>query len=925
MKKLLLLLFCFTRAFELYAQQPLNNDCINVFLANRLLCGNGSFTTDNVNGKGLINDFGPQYQNSSGCLFPQNGFIEVQSAWYAFKIQTSGKLTLDIIPLAVNDFDFAIFGPNKPCNALGAPIRCSFAAPTAPTGMNLIAGELSEGAGGDGYVRALDVIAGETYYILINNWSNTNSGFNLNWGGTGKIAVSTSEFTAIAGCNVANFNNTSVSCDGTLGYEWDFGDGSAITSENFKKDPTHYYTATGTYQVKLKTTVLTATAELNVGVVANSTKPVTIIKTAPVVQFPTLKDKYCVIEPVFPLTATPVSGVFTIKKNQVGNFNPATTFDPALLGPGKHEVKYIYQDPTDITCKSVRIDVVTVYALPTPDLTALQSTYCQATPAFALVGNPVGGTFKINNVSATTFNPTALGVGVYTVLYEYTSPISQCYNTVTKQVTVEATPVLAFTNLRDAYCLAGSPFTVVATPAGGVMTINGASSSNFNIPVLGIGNHTIVYNYTSANGCSNTLSKQVQVADKPLITFLNLNDQYCTDVTAFTMQATPANGIFKVNNVVAIQFNPSVLGEGNYTIDYAYIDPSDATCFNSASKIIAVKKAPTLSFADVADKYCLSDAAQVQPKINIVFANGTTSSESPVTLAFVPATVGVSTHNISHTVTDPSTGCVSTITKQIPINANPTLNFVELSDSYCQQAFVVSLKGNPTGGTYSINGVPATQLDPKTFSVGDMLLVSYAYTDANTCSNSISKIVEITSANAFTPLSEDLKICPQPQYMLEAMSIADEADYKAQGITPVYYWTHAVGSFRRITISEKSQEGNYEVVVRDQDGCPIGQKKFKVKVDCEPKLFIPTAFTPNGDKNNELFKIFGEDFSKLDFKIYNRWGEVVFVAKKKEETWDGNLKGKPVPAGIYAWSATFENSLKKGEVIKKQGQFVLIR
>jgi gliding motility-associated-like protein len=204
-------------------------------------------------------------------------------------------------------------------------------------------------------------------------------------------------------------------------------------------------------------------------------------------------------------------------------------------------------------------------------------------------------------------------------------------------------------------------------------------------------------------------------------------------------------------------------------------------------------------------------------------------------------------------------------------------------------------------------------------------LVRYDYTDANGCANSITKEVEITPANAFTPVDEELDICPQPQYWIEALTMAEEEAFKASGVTPVYYWKHITTSLRAISIRDKSEEGEYEVTVRDQAGCPIAQKTFAVKVDCEPKLFIPTAFTPNTDGKNEILKIFGEDFIKLDFRVYNRWGEVVFTARSKEETWDGMIKGQPAPAGVYAWTATFENTLKRGEVVRKQGQIMLIR
>lgn len=933
MKKIFstLLVLFYIWATSAQAQTVYNNDCINVFLANRFICGNGTFANDNLNGKGAVNDFGTQFQNYPGCLLTSpSGFVEAYSAWYAFKIQTSGTLALDITPLASNDYDFAIFGPNTPCHALGTPIRCSYASPKGPpagygfkTGLNFIEGAVSEPASGTGYVKYMDVVAGQTYYMLINNWSNNSSGFSLTWGGTAKLAISTSEFTHSVSCNAATFNNASISCDGTLGYEWDFGDGSPVTSNNFIKSPRHYYQATGTYTVTLKTIIATSTTPANVGVIATSTRQVTITKVPPVIQIANVNDSYCVTAPAFTMTGTPAGGTLAIKKNQVGNFVDGANFDPAALGVGKHEVRYTYQDPTDLACLSVRLKVVEVFALPTLDLNAIESVYCVASPPVTLVGSPAGGSFKVNGTPATQINPSALGAGNHTLTYDYTNPTSGCSNSTSKTFVIHPTPTLSFTNVKDAYCLAGSPFTMQATPAGGSFTINGVLATEFNIGTLGIGTHIVKYDYTSPQGCSNSLSKNVQIADKPTITFVGLNPQYCTDVIAFNLQATPSGGTFKVNNTPATQLNPSALGAGIYTIEYSYIDPTDATCFNTGTAQVEVKNAATLAWAGVLNSYCVSDNITVSPVVNITYASGATDIHNIA--SFNPATNGVGNITLTHTVTDPITNCVSTITKQVTINALPTLAFVDLADEYCQQSFPVTLKANPAGGTFSIDGAPATILTPRDHAVGDILLVRYDYTDAQTCSNFIEQEVEITPASAFTPIVLDLDICPQPTYWLEAMTLAEENAYKAQGITPVYYWTNATGSLRRIAITEPSQSGNYEVTVRDQAGCPIAQKSFTLKVDCEPKLFVPTAFTPNTDGKNEVLQIFGEDFIKLDFKVYNRWGELIFTARSKAETWDGNIKGRPAPAGIYAWSATFENTLKRGEVVRKQGQFSLIR
>lgn len=128
---------------------------------------------------------GSVQEGNSGCLTS----VEHFSVWYQFTAGTSGTLTFLITPNAVNDYDFAVYGPNAVCGALGAPIRCSYAlaGPTGQTGLNMTDPDTSEGAGGDGFVRYLDVIAGETYYLFIDNFVSTTVGFVLTFGGTATL------------------------------------------------------------------------------------------------------------------------------------------------------------------------------------------------------------------------------------------------------------------------------------------------------------------------------------------------------------------------------------------------------------------------------------------------------------------------------------------------------------------------------------------------------------------------------------------------------------------------------------------------------------------------------------------------------------------------------------------------------------------
>lgn len=67
------------------------------------------------------------------------------------------------------------------------------------------------------------------------------------------------------------------------------------------------------------------------------------------------------------------------------------------------------------------------------------------------------------------------------------------------------------------------------------------------------------------------------------------------------------------------------------------------------------------------------------------------------------------------------------------------------------------------------------------------------------------------------------------------------------------------------------------------------------------RVFLPNAFSPNGDGLNDIFKPIVRGFDKLDFRIYNRWGELIFHTLK-DEGWDGTYQGQAVPSGVYSFT-----------------------
>jgi gliding motility-associated-like protein len=88
-------------------------------------------------------------------------------------------------------------------------------------------------------------------------------------------------------------------------------------------------------------------------------------------------------------------------------------------------------------------------------------------------------------------------------------------------------------------------------------------------------------------------------------------------------------------------------------------------------------------------------------------------------------------------------------------------------------------------------------------------------------------------------------------------------------------------------------------------------------------LDVPNAFTPNGDGANDRAVVIGFGITRLTFKIYNRWGQLVFETNDRKLGWNGIYNGKPQPMDVYAY--TLEAEYFDGKKERKQGDITLIR
>ena len=104
----------------------------------------------------------------------------------------------------------------------------------------------------------------------------------------------------------------------------------------------------------------------------------------------------------------------------------------------------------------------------------------------------------------------------------------------------------------------------------------------------------------------------------------------------------------------------------------------------------------------------------------------------------------------------------------------------------------------------------------------------------------------------------------------------------------------------------------------------------QIKVSTEKPVFAPTAFSPNGDGNNDYFTLFGPIGAKQVkvLRIYNRWGSLIFsresfVLNDQTLGWDGTYKGQPVEEGIYIYYAEVE--FVNGKIVQVQGDVSVLK
>ena len=144
----------------------------------------------------------------------------------------------------------------------------------------------------------------------------------------------------------------------------------------------------------------------------------------------------------------------------------------------------------------------------------------------------------------------------------------------------------------------------------------------------------------------------------------------------------------------------------------------------------------------------------------------------------------------------------------------------------------------------------------------------------------------------------------------------------ATGDGLVYQWPHSGEAQGTVYVEKK---GTYEVTVSNRFDCRVVES-FVVAEDCPLPLWVPDAFSPNSDGQNDELRVHATAEVEVRFWVYDRWGRVIFFSDRKEVGWDGSFEGLRCPPAAYTWLAEYGSAGRvEAGFFSKRGVVWLVR
>jgi len=607
-------------------------------------------------------------------------------------------------------------------------------------------------------------------------------------------------------------------------------------------------------------------------------------------------------------------------------------------------------------CMDTTYYPVTVNALPTPTITGVD-TICigESTTLFAAGGNSYVWD-DTSTLDSLIVSPTADMNYVVTA-----TDGNNCSNTANIDIVVNALPSPAIAGTTT-IC---TGFSTTLTASGGDTYVwnNGATTPAINVSPTA--DSTYLVTATNANGCSDTTSVTVQVLTQPNGAVLGLNAMCIGDV--LTLTAT-GGGTYTWNDGSALD---SIVV--NPTIDSTYsVVVNISGCLDTAYHAIVVNALPvptiagidticngqaTTLFANGGGNYTWDDASTLDSLVvsptstttyNLLVTDGnncqnTTSMD--VIVNALPAIIitGVDSLCNGQTTTLTATGGNSYVwstTEITPsIDVSPTISTsynvvgTDLNGCVNTDNFTLNILPQPTA---TISGIAEICAGGQTTLTVDGSGTSYVWSNTETTSSIVVSPTDTTLYTVTTFINScasnvdsiTVNVVPNPSVIVSSSStsimLGQSVQLTALGDAP-FTWIPASGlscSACPSSTATPSETTTYCAEVT-KDGCPSTDcVTIEVENECGD-IFVPDAFSPNNDGNNDCLKVYNNCLEDILFRVYSRWGELLYETTDIDGCWDGTHQGKALNTGVYAFIV--QATLVNGDEIEAKGNVTLFK
>ncbi|MEO5995646.1 MAG: gliding motility-associated C-terminal domain-containing protein [Chitinophagaceae bacterium] len=395
-------------------------------------------------------------------------------------------------------------------------------------------------------------------------------------------------------------------------------------------------------------------------------------------------------------------------------------------------------------------------------------------------------------------------------------------------------------------------------------------------------------------GCLDTLFKNVLIYDKPPIT-LSFRDSLICVKDMVQLQAR-GKGNFRWTPLQDIRDDKSATPTVSPPTTTTYfVDLDDDGCLNRDSVKVQVTDHVSLQVMNDTT-ICKGDTVQL-----LITSDGFKYSWSPVSQVINPSLKNasvVSLVNTSYQVTAAIGGC--TASARIAVNPVPyPLVNAGVDTTICYRSFA-QLNGTMNGISFTWSPVStlinANLLNPAARPTATTKYVLYAY-DNKGCPKAGTDTVVVTVLPQIHPFAgRDTSVVVSQSLQLHATGGVDYLWLPATGLSanniadPLALYNMPFGGLK------------YKLLVYNQSHC-VDSAFMEVNVfKTLPSVFVPNAFSPNGDGSNDLLRPIAVGMHLLEyFNVYNRWGQMVYSSGINNTGWDGSQAGKPQDPGKFVW------------------------